>query len=154
MHLVAMEKSFVFLRPRWSLIINPFIVYSIRGDDRRVTKSSSLMLRYYRRTITYINHPGTVRVTISEYNGALATTTCTQRDNTRTYTIHYTHVCPRRTPVALTHSHVYVRICIQLYTQNKHVEVLVCIAWDSHDDGNETFAGGLFGAQCNSACYW
>ena len=65
------------------------------------------MLRYYRRTITYINHPGTVRVTISEYNGALATTTCTQRDNTRTYTIHYTHVCPRRTR---SYMHMYMYI--------------------------------------------
>lgn len=104
------------------------------------------MLRYYRRAITYTNRPGTVRVTISEYNGALAATTCTQRDNTRTYTIHYTHVCPHRTPV---HSHVHM----YMYILDKHVKVLVCIAWDSHDDGNETFAGGLFGAQCNSACY-
>jgi len=147
LHLVAIEKSvsFVFLHPR-SLIINPFIVTrSVRTIT--VTKSSSLMLRYYRRTITYINHPGTVRVTISEYNGALATTTCTQRDNTRTYTIHYTHVRPRRT-------RSYMHMYMYLYTQDKHVQVLVCIAWDSHDDGNETFAGGLFGAQCNSACYW
>lgn len=96
------SESFVFLRPR-SLIINPFIVYSIRRDDAPVTKSPSLMLRHYRRAITYTNRPGTVRVTISEYNGALAATTCTQRDNTRTYTIHYTHACPRRTPA---HSYV------------------------------------------------
>lgn len=68
-------------------------MYTRSAGTIAVTKSSSLMLRHYRRDITYTNRPGTVRVTISEYNGALAATTCTQRDNTRTYTIHYTHVC-------------------------------------------------------------
>jgi hypothetical protein len=130
-----------------SLIINPLIVVHDSRGTIAVTKSSLLMLRHYRRAITYTNRSGTVRVTISEYNGALAATTCTQRDNTRTYTLHARVSYAAR----LLHSHTTdgrTRVgCACTGT-------LVCIAWDSHDDGNETFAGGLFGAQCKSACYW
>lgn len=105
------------------------------------------MLRHYHRAITCTNRPGTVRVTISEYNGALAATTCTLRDNTRTYTTR-----------TYTHERVSTRACIRICARARarvweDARILVCIAWDSHDDGNETFAGGLFGAQYNSACY-
>lgn len=52
-----------------------------------------------------------VRVTTSEDNGALAATTCTQRDNTRTYTTHHTHAYPNaahRLTLAYTHTHARV----------------------------------------------
>jgi len=49
------------------------------------------------------------RATISVYNGALAATTCTQRDNTRTYTTRYRRPYDCRMAVCARVSRTHVR---------------------------------------------